>query len=112
MQCRRSSNRNPVPREFLVTPAWPRGHPMPQCAHERQRVPSHDQTREVDKPPLRRITGAGMIDPEVEDFEPEEPRGFLQTLLRRVGPGIITGASDDDPSGIGTYAVAGAQFGY
>ena len=29
-----------------------------------------------------------------------------------LGPGLITGAADDDPSGIGTYSVAGAQFGY
>jgi NRAMP (natural resistance-associated macrophage protein)-like metal ion transporter len=29
-----------------------------------------------------------------------------------LGPGLITGASDDDPSGIATYAQAGAQFGY
>jgi NRAMP (natural resistance-associated macrophage protein)-like metal ion transporter len=29
-----------------------------------------------------------------------------------MGPGLITGASDDDPSGIGTYAVAGASFGF
>jgi len=28
-----------------------------------------------------------------------------------MGPGFITGASDDDPSGIGTYAVAGASLG-
>src|SRR3989475_2759671 len=34
--------------------------------------------------------------------------GFLQML----GPGLITGASDDDPSGIGTYAQVGSQFGY
>jgi Mn2+/Fe2+ NRAMP family transporter len=32
--------------------------------------------------------------------------------LKSVGPGIITGAADDDPSGIATYAQAGAQFGY
>jgi NRAMP (natural resistance-associated macrophage protein)-like metal ion transporter len=32
--------------------------------------------------------------------------------LRRLGPGLITGASDDDPSGIGTYSQAGAQFGF
>jgi NRAMP (natural resistance-associated macrophage protein)-like metal ion transporter len=32
-------------------------------------------------------------------------------LLRSLGPGIITGAADDDPSGIATYSVAGAQFG-
>nr|WP_294515981.1 divalent metal cation transporter [uncultured Rhodopila sp.] len=33
-------------------------------------------------------------------------------LLARLGPGLITGASDDDPSGIATYSQAGAQFGY
>lgn len=34
--------------------------------------------------------------------------GFIQKL----GPGLVTGASDDDPSGIGTYSQVGAQFGY
>jgi NRAMP (natural resistance-associated macrophage protein)-like metal ion transporter len=33
-------------------------------------------------------------------------------LLAFLGPGLITGASDDDPSGIATYSQAGAQFGY
>jgi NRAMP (natural resistance-associated macrophage protein)-like metal ion transporter len=33
-------------------------------------------------------------------------------FLKILGPGLVTGASDDDPSGIGTYAVAGASFGY
>jgi NRAMP (natural resistance-associated macrophage protein)-like metal ion transporter len=32
--------------------------------------------------------------------------------MRLLGPGLITGASDDDPSGIGTYSQAGAQFGF
>lgn len=36
----------------------------------------------------------------------------LRHVLSVLGPGVITGASDDDPSGIGTYSVAGAQFGY
>jgi NRAMP (natural resistance-associated macrophage protein)-like metal ion transporter len=36
----------------------------------------------------------------------------LVRFLRILGPGITVGASDDDPSGIGTYAVAGAQLGY
>src|SRR5215472_2854721 len=36
----------------------------------------------------------------------------LRGLLRRLGPGLITGASDDDPSGIGTYSQAGAQLGF
>jgi NRAMP (natural resistance-associated macrophage protein)-like metal ion transporter len=42
------------------------------------------------------------------------PRGWLQTarkLLGRCGPGLITGAADDDPSGIATYSQAGAHFG-
>src|SRR5262249_29375700 len=38
--------------------------------------------------------------------------GDLKQLLTSLGPGLITGASDDDPSGIGTYAVAGASLGY
>ena len=39
--------------------------------------------------------------------QPERPK-----LRDIVGPGLITGASDDDPSGIATYSQAGAQFGY
>jgi Mn2+/Fe2+ NRAMP family transporter len=35
----------------------------------------------------------------------------LQKFLKRLGPGFITGASDDDPSGIATYTTIGAQFG-
>jgi Mn2+/Fe2+ NRAMP family transporter len=37
--------------------------------------------------------------------------GRLRRLAGRVGPGIITGAADDDPSGIATYSIAGAQLG-
>jgi hypothetical protein len=39
---------------------------------------------------------------------PTDEPGLLQAL----GPGLITGAADDDPSGIATYSQAGAQFGY
>ncbi|GAC1372389.1 MAG: divalent metal cation transporter [Candidatus Saccharimonadales bacterium] len=38
-------------------------------------------------------------------------RGFGR-FLRILGPGIVTGAADDDPSGIATYSQAGAQFGF
>jgi len=34
------------------------------------------------------------------------------SVLRLLGPGLVTGAADDDPSGIATYSQAGAQFGY
>jgi NRAMP (natural resistance-associated macrophage protein)-like metal ion transporter len=39
--------------------------------------------------------------------QPERPK-----LLQILGPGLITGASDDDPSGIATYSQAGAQYGF
>jgi NRAMP (natural resistance-associated macrophage protein)-like metal ion transporter len=35
-----------------------------------------------------------------------------KSFLAKLGPGLITGAADDDPSGIGTYSQVGAQFGY
>jgi NRAMP (natural resistance-associated macrophage protein)-like metal ion transporter len=40
------------------------------------------------------------------------PAGGRVPILQILGPGLITGASDDDPSGIATYSQAGAQFGY
>jgi NRAMP (natural resistance-associated macrophage protein)-like metal ion transporter len=40
------------------------------------------------------------------------PSKSLRMVLKRLGPGLITGAADDDPSGIATYSQAGAQFGY
>src|ERR1700731_536207 len=36
----------------------------------------------------------------------------LSGFLKALGPGIVTGASDDDPSGIATYSQVGAQFGF
>jgi NRAMP (natural resistance-associated macrophage protein)-like metal ion transporter len=55
----------------------------------------------------------------VEDFEDlASARRKLSDLTENepwyqtIGPGIVTGAADDDPSGIGTYSANGAQFGY
>jgi NRAMP (natural resistance-associated macrophage protein)-like metal ion transporter len=39
------------------------------------------------------------------------PGRWTRLLLKSLGPGVITGAADDDPSGIATYSVAGAQLG-
>ena len=47
----------------------------------------------------------GVASDEVK--QPERPK-----LMEIMGPGLITGASDDDPSGIATYSQVGAQFGY
>lgn len=53
---------------------------------------------------------------DIEDLEQArlapEQRTRPVSLWKRLGPGLITGSADDDPSGIGTYSVAGAQFGY
>jgi Mn2+/Fe2+ NRAMP family transporter len=51
----------------------------------------------------------------VESSEPSQPSSLWTRLrahpLARIGPGLITGVADDDPSGIATYSQAGAQFG-
>jgi len=39
-------------------------------------------------------------------------RSLARRIGRALGPGLVTGAADDDPSGIATYSQAGAQFGY
>ena len=36
----------------------------------------------------------------------------LKKIWKIIGPGFITGASDDDPSGVATYFQTGAKFGY
>lgn len=38
--------------------------------------------------------------------------GRFRRFFSNLGPGLITGAADDDPSGISTYSVTGAAFGY
>jgi NRAMP (natural resistance-associated macrophage protein)-like metal ion transporter len=49
---------------------------------------------------------------EVLELAFKRRRNRLAEFVKVLGPGLITGASDDDPSGIGTYAVAGASLGY
>ena len=47
-----------------------------------------------------------------EDVEKRKKHGLLTRSFAILGPGLITGAADDDPSGISTYSVAGAAYGY
>ena len=42
----------------------------------------------------------------------ETGKGGLRSFVRALGPGLVTGAADDDPSGIGTHSQIGAEFGY
>jgi len=46
------------------------------------------------------------------NVENGKPRNLLKRSFAVLGPGLITGAADDDPSGISTYSVAGAAYGY
>ena len=75
--------------------------------------------------PARSSDGA-TVTPDAPPSDPPTPpkrrifthRGSPHSLtrasraLRIIGPGLITGAADDDPSGIGTYSQSGAMFGY
>jgi NRAMP (natural resistance-associated macrophage protein)-like metal ion transporter len=54
------------------------------------------------------MSQAGLQKPAAHEVK-QPPWPKLRQVL---GPGLITGASDDDPSGIATYSQAGAQFGY
>lgn len=45
-------------------------------------------------------------------MNPKRKNFSVKSFLQKIGPGFVTGASDDDPSGIGTYSQTGAQFGY
>jgi NRAMP (natural resistance-associated macrophage protein)-like metal ion transporter len=61
-----------------------------------------------------RIAAAELVPRPIGHTEAAEVWDALVVLrfVKKLGPGLVTGASDDDPSGIATYAVAGASFGY
>ncbi|HEY0233426.1 MAG TPA: Nramp family divalent metal transporter [Afipia sp.] len=63
-------------------------------------------TKKIDHP--KKAPPDGLHHPKSLPHKPFHLRAFIKTL----GPGLITGASDDDPSGIGTYSQTGAQLGY
>jgi NRAMP (natural resistance-associated macrophage protein)-like metal ion transporter len=52
-----------------------------------------------------------MKNPTQTAANPLRDLSTLRSWLKKLGPGLITGAADDDPSGIATYSQAGAQFG-
>lgn len=54
------------------------------------------------------LSGSVMVSSSIENTSPKRNASFLRAL----GPGLITGAADDDPSGIATYSQVGAQFGF
>lgn len=55
---------------------------------------------------------ADLLPPPDIIHRPSQTRWRRAATFEQLGPGLITGAADDDPSGIATYSQAGAQFGY
>jgi NRAMP (natural resistance-associated macrophage protein)-like metal ion transporter len=73
-------------------------------------------SRELDEHPLCRVSlPTDLTERKHLSTQNVEKRKVLRVLKRSLailGPGLITGAADDDPSGISTYSVAGAAYGY
>ncbi|MEK6406327.1 MAG: divalent metal cation transporter [Acidobacteriota bacterium] len=69
-----------------------------------------DKQEKADAPTIRHSEPAGSTG-HLEAAIEREPNP-IKRFLKILGPGFITGASDDDPSGIGTYAQAGASLGF
>ena len=65
--------------------------------------------REGAQGPVKNLSKEEMAEKKLQRSGPLRRVGVY---LKMLGPGLITGASDDDPSGIGTYSQAGAQFGF
>lgn len=63
-------------------------------------------------PPAADCPDAAEPPPPAPAAAPTSAAGMVRHLLGILGPGLITGAADDDPSGIATYSQTGAQFGY
>src|SRR5437868_4355502 len=85
---------------------------MARQASRRSETESEDTGKRTGSgAPRTTIVGAPEKPKTLEAKIKREPNP-LKRFLKILGPGFITGASDDDPSGIGTYAVAGAQFGF
>ena len=65
-------------------------------------------TSRLQDPPEEQPAGKAVVQPDTKPGAIDRVDSFFRDL----GPGLITGCADDDPSGISTYSVAGAAFGY
>ncbi len=67
----------------------------------------------INSPIEPELAGDGVVVPALTSVPATRaPVGWLRKTLNIFGPGLVTGAADDDPSGIATYSSVGAQFGY
>jgi len=78
---------------------------MEASVRDAQRAPKKPERPQI--PHREPAGGTGSREAEIR-----VERNPVRRLLKILGPGFITGAADDDPSGIGTYATAGASLGF
>ncbi len=69
-------------------------------------------SRVQSKPAIRRSAAGRLVAGGLSAMRSSRVADYGKRLVRVLGPGLITGAADDDPSGIGTYSQAGAQLGF
>jgi NRAMP (natural resistance-associated macrophage protein)-like metal ion transporter len=95
----------------IAVPACARGAQGASVARDRGTIPYKQRCSDTH---LRGGAGAARATEDtVQRVDPHHPVKQKWRLVRNLlGPGLITGAADDDPSGIATYSQAGAQFGY
>src|SRR5437667_6995837 len=99
---KRSRRRPGRPKETIKDPLRARVKPVPEPSDAA--LVKHDTARSDLAAGGTPAAGRTTLD----EARRRGPIGWLQLL----GPGLITGASDDDPSGIGTYSQVGSHFGY
>ncbi|MHB8717702.1 MAG: Nramp family divalent metal transporter [Candidatus Dormibacteria bacterium] len=97
----------PGPADPVAAPDE-RPDPLRQAVSTIVDIDPEPTVAEVAKPGSGPATGAPP--PGTSVLEASRQQGAL-AILQVLGPGLVTGASDDDPSGIGTYSQAGSQFG-
>jgi len=72
-----------------------------------------EDPRDLKPPPMGDVTVGGNAEVAARlPVAARKPLSWISKFFRLLGPGIVTGAADDDPSGIATYSQIGAQFGY
>src|SRR5205823_8340769 len=114
----RDDHRDVRPR-LLGERVWRESPPvLLRPAARRKEVPVRDGPVRADRPGHPGDPRFLRVDvqPEVKEPAPASETspsrsGFVRRFLSVLGPGVITGAADDDPSGIATYSVAGARLG-
>ena len=81
---------------------------MSAAGRRKRRSKEEDRQREGDRKENREENDK---DKDLNVYR-DKKSSLHKAVLDKLGPGVITGASDEDPSGIATYAQAGAQFGF